>query len=97
MTMLKEVIAELIAIFMGDARLTFAVLTIVAGAAALIKFAGSDPLGASGILLVCCLGLLIENVHRSARPGVKLQKECPQHRVPRGEPSSALGLNRPQR
>jgi hypothetical protein len=54
--------------FMGDARLTLAVLALVAGAAALIKLAGVDPLGVGGVLLVGCLGLLLENVHRSARP-----------------------------
>jgi hypothetical protein len=71
MTMLKEIIAELIGMFMGDARLTLAVLAIVAGAAALIELVGVDPLGAGGLLLVGCLGLLIENVHRSARPEAK--------------------------
>ena len=71
MTMLKEIIAELIAMFMGDARLTLAILALVAGVAALIKLAGVDPLGAGGLLLIGCLVLLIENVHRSARPGVK--------------------------
>jgi hypothetical protein len=69
MTMLKEMLAELVGMFMGDARLTVAVLTIVAVAAALIELAGFDPLGAGGILLVGCLGVLIENVRRSARPG----------------------------
>jgi hypothetical protein len=67
MTMLKQIFAELIGMFVGDARLTLAVLAIVAGVAALIKIAGIDPLGAGVILLVGCLGLLIENVHRSAR------------------------------
>ncbi len=71
MTMLKEIIAELIGMFMGDARLTLAVLALVASVAALIKLAGADPLGAGGVLLVGCLGLLIENVYRSARPGAK--------------------------
>jgi hypothetical protein len=71
MTLPKEIIAELIGMFMADSRLTLAVLAIVAGAAALIKLAGIDPLGAGGILLSGCLGLLIENVRRSARSGVK--------------------------
>ena len=71
MTMLKEIIAEVIGMFMGDARLTLAILAIVAGAAALIKLVGVDPLGAGSLLLVGCLGLLIENVHRSARPAAK--------------------------
>ena len=77
MTMLKEIIAELTGMFMGDSRLTLAVLAIVAGAAGLIKLAGVDPLGAGDVLLVGCLGLLIENVHRSARPGVQPWKERP--------------------
>jgi hypothetical protein len=71
MMMLKEIVAELIGMFVGDARLTIGVLAIVASAAALIKLADINPLGAGGILLVGCLGLLIENVHRSARPGGK--------------------------
>ena len=71
MTMLKEIAAELIGMFMGDARLTLAVLAVVASAAALINLASVDPLGAGAILLAGCLGLLIENVHRSARPGIK--------------------------
>jgi hypothetical protein len=71
MTMLKEIIAELIGMFMGDASLTLAVLAVVAGAAALIKLAGVDPLGAGSLLLVGCLGLLIENVTRSARTAGK--------------------------
>jgi len=71
MTMLKEMIAELIGMFVSDARLTLAILVLVACAAALINLARTDPLGAGGLLLVGCLGLLIENVHRSARPGVK--------------------------
>jgi hypothetical protein len=69
MTMLQEIIGELIGMFMGDARLSLAVLAIVASAAALIKLAGVDPLGAGAFLLVGCLALLTENVHRSARSG----------------------------
>jgi hypothetical protein len=68
-TVLKEVIAELIGMFIGDARLTLAVLGIVAGTAALIELAGIEPIDAGGILLAGCLLLLIENVHRSARSG----------------------------
>ena len=71
MTMLREIIAELIGMFIGDARLTLAVLALVASVAALIKLADVDPLAAGVVLLVGCLGLLIENVHRSARSGAK--------------------------
>jgi hypothetical protein len=74
MTMLKEIFAELIGMFMGDARLSLAVLALVAGAAALIKLADVDPLGAGGLLLIGCLGVLIENVYRSARPGAPYKR-----------------------
>jgi hypothetical protein len=74
MTMLKEIVVELISMFMGDARLTVAVLALAAATAVLIELAGVDPLGAGGVLLVGCLGLLVENVCRSARPGAPHQK-----------------------
>lgn len=67
MGMLKEVLAELIGMFVGDARLTIPILALVAASAALINLAGVDPLLGGGILLIGCLLLLIENVHRSAR------------------------------
>jgi hypothetical protein len=71
MTMLKEIVAELIGMFIGDARLTLAMLTIVAGSAAWIELTRLDPLVGGAILLVGCLLLLVENVSRSARPGAK--------------------------
>jgi len=71
MTMLKEIAAEIVGMFLGDARLTVAVLATVAGSAAVIDLTSVDPLVGGGILLVGCLGLLIENVRRSARSRVK--------------------------
>jgi hypothetical protein len=68
MTMLKEIGAELVAMFLGDARLSLTVLCVVAGAAALIRWGGVDPLAAGGLLLVGCLVVLIESVRRSPRP-----------------------------
>jgi hypothetical protein len=67
MTMLTEIMAEILGMFIGDARLTIAVLAVVAASAAVTRIAGIDPLIGGGILLVGCLGLLIENVRRSAR------------------------------
>jgi len=67
MTMLKEIGAELVAMFLGDARLSLTVLCVVACAAALIRFADVDPLAAGGLLLVGCLVVLIESVRRSPR------------------------------
>jgi hypothetical protein len=67
MTLLKEIAAELLGMFVGNARLTLAVLATVAGSAVVICLTGADPLIGGGMLLVGCLGLLLENVLRSAR------------------------------
>jgi hypothetical protein len=69
MTMLKELAAELIGMFVGEKRLTLAVLAIVAVTGSLIKFAGLDELAGGAVLLFGCLILLVESVCRSARAG----------------------------
>ena len=68
MTLLKEIGAELVAMFLGDARLSLTILCVVASAAALIRLGGVDPLAAGGLLLVGCLVVLVESVRRSPRP-----------------------------
>ena len=70
MTILKEVVAELIGMFVAEGRLTIAVLTVVIIAGWLVDFAGLDPLVGGTALLFGCLSLLIESVCRSARAGV---------------------------
>jgi hypothetical protein len=67
MTMLKELAAEFIGMFVGDARLTLAILALIGGAAILVEFAGTQKLVGGGFLLFGTLALLIENVRRSAR------------------------------
>jgi hypothetical protein len=69
MTMLKELAAELIGMFVAEKRLTIAVLVIVAVAGSLVDFAGLNPLVGGGVLLFGCLSLLIESVCRAARVG----------------------------
>ena len=69
MTMLKELAAELIGMFVAEKRLTIAVLVIVAVAGSLVDFAGLNPLVGGGVLLFGCLSLLIESVCRAARAG----------------------------
>jgi hypothetical protein len=66
MTMLKELAAELIGMFVGEKRLTISVLAIVAVAASLVDFTGLDPLLGGAVLLFGCLILLVESVRRSA-------------------------------
>jgi hypothetical protein len=69
MTVLKEVVAELIGMFVGEKRLTIAVLAVVAMAVWLINVIGLDPLVSGAVMLLGCLLLLIESVCRSARAG----------------------------
>jgi hypothetical protein len=69
MTMLKEVAAEMIDMFVGEKRLTIAVLAVVAMAGSLVDLTGLDPLVGGALLLFGCLVLLIESVCRSARAG----------------------------
>ena len=69
MTILKELAAELLGMFVAEKRLAMAVLAIVAVAGSLVDFAGLNPLVGGAILLFGCLTLLIESVCRSARTG----------------------------
>jgi hypothetical protein len=69
MTMLKELAAELIGMFVAEKRLTIAVLAIVAMTGLSVDFAGLNPLIGGVVLLFGCLILLIESVCRAARAG----------------------------
>ena len=65
MNLLKDVAAELIGMFFGDARMTLAVLLIIAVSGALIGLTSLDPLVGGSILALGCPALLIANVLRS--------------------------------
>ncbi len=65
MNLLKEVAAELIGMFFGDARMTLAVLLIVAAAGGLVTLTGIDPLVGGGVLALGCPMLLLANLRRS--------------------------------
>ena len=67
MTMLKEVVAELISMFVAERRLTIAVLGVVTVAGWLANFTDLDPLVVGTMMLLGCLILLIESVWRSAK------------------------------
>ena len=69
MTVLKEVAAELIGMFVGEKRMTISVLAIVAATGSLVDFIGLDPLVGGAVLLFGCLILLVESVCRSSRAG----------------------------
>lgn len=68
MSLLKEVAAELIGMFFGDAWMTLAVLLIVAVAGGLIELAGIDPFVGGIVLALGCPALLIVSVRRQKSP-----------------------------
>ncbi len=67
MSLLKEIGAELIGMFFGDARLTIALLLLIAVAGALIELTGMDPLVGGIVLILGCPALLIANLRRERR------------------------------
>ena len=66
MTMLKEVVAELISMFVAERRLTIAILGVVTVAGCVANFTDLDPLVGGAVVLLGCLILLIESVWCSA-------------------------------
>lgn len=66
MTILKDVLAELIGMFLGDLRLSAAILGVVAVAAIMIDFGGLDPLIGGAVLLAGSLVVLVTAVRQAA-------------------------------
>jgi hypothetical protein len=67
MTLLKEIAAELIGMFFGDARLTLAILLIVAVSGALIELTAIDPVIGGGVLALACPLVLVANLRQETR------------------------------
>jgi hypothetical protein len=66
MTLLRDIANELTGMFLADARLSGAILTLVLIVAGLLAF-GVEPLIGGALLLVGCHAVLIEAVVREAR------------------------------
>lgn len=58
MNLLKEVLAELLGMFLADARLSAAVLVLVGAVALLIDGLGVAPLAGGVVLVLGCLAIL---------------------------------------
>lgn len=71
MTILKDVLAELIGMFVGDARLSVSILIVVAIAAGLIDLAGASPIIGGVALLAGCLAVVFFAVLRAAKARAK--------------------------
>jgi hypothetical protein len=66
MTLLKDVAAELVGMFVGDARLALGIVVVIAAAAAISR--SGLPLAAGVLLLAGSLAVLLDSVRRAARP-----------------------------
>ena len=64
MKLIKEIGTELVAMFVGDARLAVCVLALIAGVAVLKDMAQVGSLAAGAVLVLGCLAILLESVRR---------------------------------
>lgn len=69
MTLLHDIVREIVAMFLADARLSAAVLALVLLVAALTLGLGVRPLAAGAVLLLGCLVVLVEAAWRETRRG----------------------------
>jgi hypothetical protein len=67
MTFLRRAATEFVALFIDDGALAIAVLVLIGGVAAAVKAAALAPLAGGVLLLVGCIVILVESVHRVAR------------------------------
>ena len=66
MTLLRAILAELLALFVDDSRLALQVLGLVCAITALVKLAALEPLLASALLLIGCICILVASaLHRA--------------------------------
>ena len=82
MTIVRDVLDALVGMFLGDARLSAAILAVVAVAAGLIDLAPVNPLIGGGVLLFGCLAVVVATVWRAARRRLALSNT-----VRKSEPS----------
>ncbi len=66
MSILKQVISDLVGMFLKDARLTITILVLVAAVAFLIRDEGLTPLTGGWLLLGGSLALLVISVLRAS-------------------------------
>lgn len=67
MSIIVEVVKELVSMFLADARLTIATLILVAVVAALINALHIAPLVGGAVLLAGCVAILIAAAAREAK------------------------------
>ena len=71
MKIIQEVLAELFSMFWADARMTSAILILVAIAAVVLKFTSINPLVVGFVILLGCLVIVIEAALRETHKRMK--------------------------
>jgi hypothetical protein len=69
MNIARDVLRELRSMFVADARLTVGIAVLIAIVMALVVMIHVKPLVAGGVLLVGCIGVLIESATHKAGQG----------------------------
>jgi hypothetical protein len=67
MTIIVDVLKELMAMFIADARLSLSLLFLVGAVAAIVRALHAGPLLAGSVLLIGVLMILLDAVSREAR------------------------------
>ena len=67
MSLIVDVVKELVSMFLADARLSIATLALVAVVAGLVATLHVGPLVGGSMLLIGCLVILVEAAAREAR------------------------------
>ena len=71
MKIIQEVLAELFSMFWADARMTSAILILVAIAALLLKFTALPAIWVGVLILLGCLAIVIEAALRETHKRMK--------------------------
>lgn len=66
MTLLAEILRELRKMFLADARMSLAALSVVAGVALLLRW-GIAPVWGGALLLAGCVAVLVVSVRAASR------------------------------
>lgn len=97
MTLLRDIANELAGMFLADARLSGAILTLVLSAAGLVATFRAEPLIGGAVLLIGCNVILVEAAFREDR---RRRRSCshtprPADTGPRTSPGSGPPLGNP--
>lgn len=77
MSILKDVLSELLSMFVADVRLTISILTVVGIAALIIDVTGLSPILGGIFLLSGCIAVLVFSVRKEAMRRRSVRTDSP--------------------